>query len=99
MMTTFKRRQQVSYIQDLEHSASAANVVVNVAAFIVKVAVKRRPLRRRMTNRGSVPGRTFRRRTRRSVQDIYNELGDVYVRRACGMKYRTFKCLATLLCP
>jgi hypothetical protein len=35
MMTTNKRRQQVSYIQDLEYSSSVANVVANVAAFIV----------------------------------------------------------------
>jgi tellurite resistance protein len=63
MMTTFKRRQQVSYIQDLEHSVSVANAVANVAAnvaaFIVEVAVERRLLRRRMTNRGSVPEWTF----------------------------------------
>ena len=102
-MTTFKRRQQVSYIQDLEHSVSVANAVANVAAnvaaFIVEVAVKRRLLRRRMTNRGSVPEWTFWRRKRRSVRDIYNELGDVYFRRAYRMKYKTFKCLVTLLCP
>jgi hypothetical protein len=45
-MTTFKRRQLVSYVEDLEHSASVANVVANVAAFIVEVAVKRCRLRR-----------------------------------------------------
>jgi hypothetical protein len=39
MMTTTKKRQQVSYIQDFEHSASVANVVANVAAFIVEAAV------------------------------------------------------------
>lgn len=48
---------------------------------------------------GTQPGRTFRKRQRRSVKDIYNELGDTYFRRAYRMQYRTFKRLARELRP
>ena len=44
-----------------------------------------------------MPGRVFRPRQRRSVRDIYDQLGDVYFCRAYQMKYRTFQNLASML--
>lgn len=89
------------YAQDFENSTGVANVVANVAAVVVDVVVRRRRLRqrRRRTHGGSMPGRSFRVRTRRSVEDIYKQLGKVYFRRAYRMKYRTFKRLAAELGP
>ncbi len=74
----------MSYTLDVqENSLSVANVAANMAAVIVDVALRRRTLRRtRMRKQGSALGRTFRHRNRRSVKDIYNELGEVYFRRA-----------------
>ncbi len=88
-------------VQDLENSTGVANVVANVTAVVVDVAVRRRRLRRRRTRNhgGSMPGRSFRVRTRRSVEDIYKQLAKVYFRRAYRMKYRTFKRLAHALRP
>ena len=100
--TMTRRTRRVLYSLDLEHSAaSAANVVANVTALLVRAAVNRRALRMRTSRarRGSVRGRTFQCRNRRSVHDIYKELGDGYFRRAYRMKYRTFKRLADDLCP
>jgi hypothetical protein len=92
----------VSHALDLEHSAaSVANVVANVTAVVVTTAVRQRrvKMRTRKAKRGSLPGRTFQQRTRRSVYEIFKELGEVYFRRAYRMKYRTFKCLANELRP
>jgi hypothetical protein len=102
MTTTMRRQQRVSYSLDLqENSMSVANVATNMAAVIVDVALRRRSLlkRARMRSQGSTPGRMFRQRNRRSFKDIYNELGEVYFRRAYRMKYRTFLSLAKELCP
>ena len=100
MMTASpRRRQQMSYVNDLEYLSSVANVVANVAAVVVDVAIRRRRLRTRRTKKGSVPGRVFQQRKRRSVRDIYKELGKVYFRRAYRMKYRTFTSLANELRP
>ena len=81
MMTTatrIKRRQQVSYAQ--EQSSSVANVIANVTSAIVSAAVCSHTWQTRMrTNLGSLPGRTFRPRNRRSVEDMYKELGEVYI--------------------
>jgi hypothetical protein len=86
----------VSHSLDLlKNSLSVANVVANVAAVIIADS----PSQTRPTNQGSVPGRTFRERHRRSVQDIYKELGKTYFRRAYRMKYHTFKRLAAELRP
>ena len=94
-----RRTGQVSSSLDLELSASSvANVVRNVAALAVSAAIRRRILRMRVRNTkrgGSLRGRTFQARNRRSVHGIYLELGEVYFRRAHRMKYRTFKRLAT----
>ncbi len=74
-----------------EGSLSVVNVAATVAAVIVDVALRRRALQRaRMRNKGLAPGQTFRQHLRRSVKDIYNKFGEVYLRRAYRMKYRTF---------
>jgi hypothetical protein len=39
MTTTRKRRQMVRYVQDIESSSVVSNVVANVAAVVVDVAV------------------------------------------------------------
>ncbi len=96
MMTTTKKRRRMSYSLD----ASVANVVANATAVIAErlLRQRRQQSRRRMRNQGgSAPGRTFRRRYRRSVQVIYEELGDVYFRWAYRLKYSTFMSLATEL--
>jgi len=89
----------MSHVNDLEYLSSVTNVVANVAAVVVDVAIRRRRLRTRRTKKGSVPGRVFQQRKRRSVRDIYKELGKVYFRRAYRMKYRTFTSLANELRP
>jgi DDE superfamily endonuclease len=91
--------QRASYTSDLlQHSAvSVANVIANVTALVVTKAIRRRALQMRMQRvmrLGSLPGRTFQPRTRRSVHDIHKELGEGYFRRAYRMKFSTFKRLA-----
>jgi hypothetical protein len=82
----------------MEQTASLlANALANVAAVVaVDVAEKKSSSSstRTRTRGGSAPGRSFRRRIRRSVEDIYRQLGDVYFRRAYRMKYTTFRRLA-----
>ena len=84
-----------------EQSSSVVNIVAHAAAIIAHGLVRRRRRRQRTrrTNLGSMTGRTFRKRQRRSVQDIYDQLGDVYFRRAYRMKFRTFQRLAEILHP
>ena len=91
--------QRTSYTSDLlQHSAvSVANVIANVTALVVTKAIRRRALQMRMQRAmrlGSLPGRTFQPRTRRSVHDIHKELGEGYFNR---MKFSTFKRLANEL--
>lgn len=77
-----------------------SSLVLNTVANVAAVVVYRRVLRRRhrqVTNHGSSLGRGFRKRQRRSVQDIYDELGDAYFRRAYRMKFETFNRLASML--
>ena len=82
----------------LHDFSSVLNIVANVAAVVAQQVIRRRF--QRITNHGGSPrGRSFRKRQRRSVRDIYEELGDVYFRRAYRMKYDTFNRLATLLSP
>lgn len=83
----------------LHDFSSVLNTVANVAAVVAHQVIRRR-FQRRLTNHGGSPrGRSFRKRQRRSVRDIYEELGDVYFRRAYRMKYDTFNRLASLLSP
>lgn len=90
------RRRRVSYSFDV--CQQTANIVVNSAAVVVDTL--QRQLETTMTNRGtsSVP-RRLRQCIRRSVGDIYAELGSTYFRRAYRMTYRSFKRLAALLRP
>lgn len=93
-------RQLASYSSDwMEHSAVS---VANVTALVVVALlfVRGRALWKRMQRAmklGSLPGRTFQLRTRRSVHDIRKELGEAYFGRAYRMKYSTFKRLASEL--
>ncbi len=92
MMTTTKRRQRKSYSLD----ETLANIVENATAVIVQRFLRqcRQKSRTGMRNQGGLaPGRIFRRRYRRSVQDIYEEVGALYFRRAYQMKCSTFMSL------
>jgi hypothetical protein len=99
MSASTQIKRGLLYANDLENSSSVASIVSNVAAIIVDVAIRRCRAGQQRTNHGSIPGRTFRQRKRRSVQGIYKELGKVYFRRAYQMNYRTFKRLAVELHP
>ena len=50
-------------------------------------------------NRRTREGPQKRKRSRRSVEDIYNELGPGYFRRAYRMKYESFTKLVGILAP
>jgi hypothetical protein len=68
-----------------ELSASIAHTVASVAAVVVDV-LDITSSRSMKSRRGSQPGRLqFRKRTRRSVKDIYKEMGPIYFRRAYRM--------------
>ena len=102
MTTARRRRLKVSYALHLQQqTAAVSNVVANVAPAVVDVSVRQWRLRRRTrTPPEHVRSRRqLRQRRRRSVWDIYNELGPTYVQRAYRMRYRSFKHLAALLCP
>jgi hypothetical protein len=95
MTATRSRRQRSSYALQLQQSATASNVVANVAAVVVCSR-----LLRSTTSPGHLPSRRqLRPRRRRSVRDIYNELGPIYFRQAYRMTYQSFKHLAALLRP
>jgi hypothetical protein len=81
--------------------SSVVNAVANAAAIVAQQLVVERFRTRQMrrTTRGSVPGRHFRKRLRRSVRQVYEELGEVYFRRAYRMKLGTFQRLASILRP
>jgi hypothetical protein len=99
--TARRRRRRVLFAVDQEHTSRVATLVASAAAVIFGTTISRRLLRRRMgTNRGSTWGhRSIIKRTWRSVQDVYNELGNVYFRRAYRMTFDTLTRLATVLCP
>jgi hypothetical protein len=82
----------------LHDFSSVLNIVANVAAVIAQQVIRRR-FQRITYHCGSARGCSFRKRQRRSVRDICEELGDVYFQRAYRMKYDTFYRLATLLSP
>ena len=94
MTTTRSTRQRASRAVQLQQSAEVSNVVAHVAGVVVS------RLLRRTTYSGYIRSRlALRRRTRRSVKDIFNELGPLYFRRAYRMTYQSFKRLADLLRP
>ncbi len=98
----FTRRQRASYSFDLEPSKSVSkNEVAKVSSVLVDVTVRQRQQQRSAMTNQAPAGRQFQPRTqkRRSVRNVYKELGNVYFRRAYRMTYRTFKRLAALLCP
>ena len=95
---TTRMRGLASYADKMEQTASLlANALANVAAVVVVDVAEKQSCSsatRTRTRGGSAPGRSFRRRIRRSVEDVYQQLGDLYFRRAYRMKYTTFKRLA-----
>ena len=101
MTANRNRARRVSYSIDLQHSATVSNIVVKSAAVVVEnVTNLEQQLRRHMTNPPlSNPVQRCRPRRRRSVSDIYKELGSIYFRRAYRMTYASFKRLTALLCP
>lgn len=78
---------------------AAANVAAAVAHHVFVCHTQRQRRRSLRNRRGSAPGRRFQKRLRRSVRDIYNELGEIYFRRAYRMKFDTFQRLASMLRP
>ena len=98
--TSRKRRSVSSYSLDLLSVTN--NIIANVAGVVAEnVALSQhRGLQRGTKKLGSLPGRTILERNRRSVKDIYKQLGKVYFRRAYyRMKYSTFVRLASVLRP
>jgi hypothetical protein len=102
-------RQATSYLS-MQHqrSSAAMNAVAHVAVAVVlaqqELATleqegRQEPHRLRSNRRYAPPRCGARPRKRRSVADVYQELGDVYFRRAYRMKYNTFKRLASMLHP
>ncbi len=92
----------MSYALHLQQQLAAmSNVVANVAAVLADVNVCQRQLQQSTTNLEFVPSRRMRlrQRRRRSVRDIYNELGAIYFQRAYRMTYQSFKRFAVLLRP
>ena len=68
MTSETRTRRRTQHSLDLEQSSSVSPEVANVEAVLVDITVCRRHLQQtRMKNGGSVPGRRFRLRTRRSV--------------------------------
>ena len=92
---------QTSHDEGLENSFRVCSVVANIATVLLDRAVRKIRGRRLQTRRRTRSHRTrhFRKRTRRSVEDICNELGPLYFRRAYRMQYSTFKALANELRP
>ena len=99
MVITFSaKRRRLSYSLQFLNSAVSVNnnIVANAAGVVADVAVTH-ALRQRKEKVGSSPGQTIIERTRRSVHDIYKQLGKVYFRRAYRMKYVTFVRLGAML--
>jgi hypothetical protein len=87
---------QMSAHNDLENAFTVSTVVANITAFLLQ-RQSRKVRGRRHQIRTSRRTRHFCVRKRRSVEDIYNELGPMYFRRAYRMQYSTFKALADKL--
>ena len=87
VMSATTSNVQMSQDEGLENSFRVCSIAANIAAvLLVDLQVRK------------VQGRRFQTR-KRSVEDIYNELGPIYFRRACRMQYSTFKALADEHCP
>jgi hypothetical protein len=98
---SIKSRKKKKYLNDMANLSSVANIVANVAAAVsVEIASNsNHSARARTSHQGSFPGRKIRHRIRRSVEDHYRELGDLYFRRAYRMSYDAFTSLSALLRP
>ena len=82
----------------LENSFRVSSIVANVTAILLD-RQSRKVQGRRHRMRRSRRTRHFQVHKRRSIEDIYNELGPMYFRRAYQMHYSTFKALADELHP
>ena len=90
-------RSGVVFRQTEQTASLVANALANVATAVAIEVVEKQSsssVTRTRTRGGSARGRSFRRRIQHSVEDIYQQLGDVYFRRAYRMKYTTFTRLA-----
>jgi DDE superfamily endonuclease len=105
MLSSYSK--QTTYLMHQQRSAAVMSAVAHVSMAIAqrelssrRCRTRRRRMRRTTNEQGrtTVPTRrVFRPRRRRSVEDVYKELGDVYFRRAYRMKYCTFQRLASML--
>ena len=92
MVTTTSRKRRSAVSSYSLHLSVTNNIIANVAGVVAEnVALSH--------HRGLQRGRTILERNRRSVKDIYRQLGKVYFRRAYRMKYSTFVRLASVLRP
>jgi len=98
MAATASNVQMLSHNDSLENSFRVSSIVANVTAVLLECQ-SRKVQGRRHRMRRSRRTRHFQVRKRRSVEDIHNELGPLYFRRAYRMKYSTFKALADELRP
>ncbi len=100
MLVSTRTTRTLRYADDMELAAADSTIVVAtaVAAFANDLLAKDGSgSSRTQTRSGATPGgggRLRRARTRRSIREIYEQLGPVYFRRAYRMKFSTFKCLA-----
>ena len=101
--------KQTTYLMHQQRSAAVMSAVANVSIAIIaqRELASRRYRMRQMASMNHQEGasstaqtrRVFRPRRRRSVEDIYKEMGDIYFRRAYRMTYCTFQALASMLRP
>ena len=92
-MSDTDSNEEMSYDQDLEISSFSVSsaAVASIAAVLLDLQVRKKVQRRfRRSRKRSRGTRHVRGRKRRSVEDIYNELGPMYFRRAYRMQYSTF---------
>ena len=96
-------RNRARRLLHLQHLSSSLlnDIVANAAAIVVHGVLIRRRRNRRRRSQGfpDVPRRIIWMHQRRTVHNIYNELGAIYFRRAYRMSYKTFRDLALLLGP
>ena len=83
----------------MQQRSAVSAAIAHVADAVAQELASQESQPQRLRNEGYVPRRGSRPRKRRSVADVYQELGDIYFRRAYRMKYNTFKRLASMLCP
>ena len=99
MLASTRTTRTLRYAYDLE--VAAADAAIFVGTFVAALAndLFEDATGSSRHSRTSRHGRLCRPRTRRSVDDIYAQLGPVYFRRAYRMKFASFKRLANELRP